>query len=504
MAQVETYTQADLDRLEQVLAASMHSTEIFSKLMFPERFYRKFGSIHKEFFRLLDDDTNQFTALAAPRGWGKTSLDTISFPARRICFEQVRFVVVVSCTRDLAAQNVKNLARELTGNENIQELIGDLKGETWAEGSGRIETSTGIVVLARGAGQQIRGLLERGFRPDLIIVDDLEDAEAYRLGDAEAYMRNLKEWFYADLIGAIDRKRTRVVVVGTILHADSLLANLLEDPDWVSLRMELCDDNYISNFPDFMTSEEVATLAEGFARRGQLDVFYREYRNLPIAREDAVFTQDLFKHWTNETLGERFLDKVVIVDPAKTVKIHSDYTAIESWGFDSIKNGIFQLDLENARLHPEQIYAHSAEMADRVGTRVIGIETTSLNEFITYPFNNFLLSKGFPPAVELKAKAKKNERIAQLAPLYRMGSIWHHPDKRIHGPLEAQLMAFPRGKHVDCADCAAYLLEMFHIGSRFFSLPENEDTEAMAKELAAMDAMENEHSPLPGRWRWAP
>jgi hypothetical protein len=73
--------------------------------------------------------------------------------------------------------------------------------------------------------------------------------------------------------------------------------NLLEDPDWASVRLEICDDDLKSKWPDFMTDEEVRKLYESFKRRGQLDVFYREYRNIPISTETATFKQEMFKYY---------------------------------------------------------------------------------------------------------------------------------------------------------------------------------------------------------------
>ncbi len=503
LAQVQQHDER-WERLRPALAACSRSTKAFCRLFMAERFYRPFNSLHDELFKLLDDESKQRVAVAAPRGFGKTSIDTIAFVARKVAFRQCRFVLVVSATNAVASDHVKNLARELTGNALIREVFGDLKGPTWAESSGDIVTSSGIRVLSRGVGQQIRGLLWGNSRPDLVLVDDGEDSEPFRLGDPGPYLKNTKEWFAADLMNSIDVKLTRVLFVGTVLHANSLLANHLESPDWSSVRIELCDDNYRSNFPDFMTDDQVYALAERYRREGMLDSFFREYRNLPIAREDAIFTQNLFKYWDpKEYTSTHRLVKCVIVDPAKTIKLHSDFSAIECWGFDPKANRFLLLDLLNQKLYPEQLYEAAWEMAVRNGAYKIGVEQTSLHEFITNPFNNYLSAKGFPPVIPLDAKGKKQDRIALLAPLYRMGAVYHHPEARVHGPLEAQLLAFPAGKKDDAADCAAYMPEMFGIGSQFFSMPEHEDEAAMAKELAELEAMEDGYDETLN-WRNAP
>ena len=63
-------------------------------------------------------------------------------------------------------------------------------------------TETGTMVMPRGSGQQIRGLLFGNFRPDLIFGDDIEDSESVK---SEEQRRKLKEWFFADVMNSVDR-----------------------------------------------------------------------------------------------------------------------------------------------------------------------------------------------------------------------------------------------------------------------------------------------------------
>lgn len=493
--------------VQQLLLECMQDTRKFGSAFMPKQFFRPWVDIHEEFFSFLDNPDNPFTAIAAPRGFGKTTIDSIAFPAKQVCFRNCHFVELVSATHSVASQNVKNLGRQLINNPLIKKFFGELRGPIWSEGRGHLETSSGITILAKGAGQQIRGLLEEGGRPDLVVIDDLEDSEPFRIGDPTEYLRKIKEWFYSDLLNSLDaRPGTRVIYVGTILHEDSLLQNLLDDPQWRSVRLELCDDNYVSNFPDLMSTEQVRKLANAFKTKGMLDLFFREYRNLAIAAEDASFRKEHFRYWNKEydPVKDFSIDRVVIVDPAKTVKLHSAYSAITGWGFDSLQNRMIQMDCVNEKLHPDQLYQQAMDMAIRMNTSVIAVEVTSLNEFITYPFNTFLSQHGFPRIVELHARGNKLERIKQLAALYRMGAIYHHPDPRIHEPLESQLLTFPRSKFLDVADSSAYMLELFALGERMFGMPEQEDDKALEEEIRMLDEMEDAVDAIDDSWRWAP
>ena len=111
-------------------------------------------------------------------------------------------------------------------------------------------------------------------------------------------------------------------------------------------------------------------------------------------------------------------------------------------------------------------------MADRFNARVVGIEVTSLNEFITYPVRNEMLRRGLMfDLIELKARGKKEDRIASLASFYRQGLIYHK--KGVCDVLETQLMSFPRSRYFDAMDAFAYIVEMLEVGYRYFEPAED-------------------------------
>lgn len=495
--------QEFIGEIGDILERCMGDTAEFAKTFMPNRFDRPFDPPYAEIFKILDDDTIKQGVIAAPRGTGKTSIDAIAFPARRICYQESKFIVIVSATHALAAKIVKQLGRELVENPNIRKIFGPLKGDRWAEGEGDLRTSTGISILARGAGQQVRGLLEDR-RPDLILIDDLEDSEPFRIGDASEYVRKTEEWLDADLLNIIDRasKTTRVLYLGTILGENSVLNNLLENPDWHSIRLELCDDNYETNFPGLMSTEAVKALADSLRRKGKIDTFFREYRNLPIAGEAAVFRKERFKYWTPELRDKHPLQKAVIVDPAKTLNVKSADSAIVGVGFSS-RAGLLQLDTVNAKLAPEEIYSTAYEMAMRIGTRTIACETTSLELFITYPFNQFLRKKGFPEIIPLKAQGHKADRIKELAPLYSMGNVWHHPEASVNQALEAQLLAFPRSRFWDVMDAFAYALKLFTIGNINMMMDDIGTNDSFEAKIAEMDKLDRDMAPFDG-WHTSP
>jgi hypothetical protein len=491
------------DDLKLLMSQCVQSTKVSSKIIFPDRFYLPFSSLHNKIFEILDDDSIQQAVIVAPRGFGKTSTVNMSFPAKKILFQEKKFIVPISCTATQAMMQGENLKRELVSNRMINGLFGPMKSDTFSKEMW--VTASGTAVMPRGAGQQVRGILFGDSRPDLIIVDDLEDAESVK---SEEQRQKTKEWFFADVMNSINRSRKdwKIIVIGTLLHEDSLLANLMDDPGWHHVHLSLCDENFHSNWPDFMTDAQVKELADSYRRMSLLDAFFREYMGMPQSKEDAKFKQEYFKYYdeTDEefTKRKKKLEGIVILDPAKTTKKTSDDTAIIGFGVDSEAPAIYVRDIERGQFHPEEQYTKCFDMADRLGARVIGIEVTSLNEFITYPLRNEMIrQRRYYDIVELKARASKEERIEALIPFYRLGFVKHN--KSNCNVLESQLLSFPRSKKDDVMDAVAYIVEMLEMGERYF-VPKDtpEQVADEYKDLKDNDYDQEAMAPLTG-WRAA-
>jgi predicted phage terminase large subunit-like protein len=183
------------------------------------------------------------------------------------------------------------------------------------------------------------------------------------------------------------------------------------------------------------------------------------------------------------------------MDPAKTVKIHSAETAIVGIGIDLTTARLYFRDIVAEKMYPDEIYTSLFDMAIRLDAKVIGIEETSLNEFIKQPIKNEMFRRGkFFELIWLAARGgmKKEHRIKELVPYYRQGYIYHNASCSNIKRLEQQLMMFPRSALWDIMDCAAYIIEMLELGERYFSPSEEPtDIEAEYRELEYEAAIED-------------
>jgi hypothetical protein len=283
------------------------------------------------------------------------------------------------------------------------------------------------------------------------------------------------------------------------VHQDSILANLIDEDKELSqdaeklglesdvldillnvekfhtIRLEACDDALNSNWPEFMSTARIKAKYETYRRAGQVDVFYMEFRNMIVAGEDAAFNSGRFKYYDEIDNKEelKYCENIIIVDPAKTANLKSADSAIICVGFNPIHNRIYFRDSESGKFEVEQIFQKACDMYKRFHATAMGFEITGLNNFATYPLQQFINNSKFNTffnIVELKASIPKELRIAALAPFYKMGVIYHNKDKSISGKLETQLLGFPYSKLWDVMDAFAHMIQMFALGNRSFNV----------------------------------
>ena len=471
----------------------------WSTSMFPERFSRRFSPGHRRLFAVLDDPTIRKICVIAHRKFGKTSVCHLSYPSREIMFGRSKFMVPISATATGALLQSENLKSKLLTNKNIVNFFGSMKSETFAKDLW--VTANGTMVLPRGRGQQVRGILHGDYPPDTLVFDDFEDAESVM---SEEQRAKQLEWVYADALASMDQSSltSRVIFIGTLLHEDSVLANLMTDPHWTVVNIPLCDENLNPQWPEYVSREQIEKLMDEHRNKGLIDVFYREYMNKMISTEGAPFQQQFFKYYeegTSKLNTRNDVDNIIILDPAKISKSNtSDDSAILGVGINLAANCIYVRDIDAGRYPPDEILRRMFGMAARLGARRIGIETYSLEDWIMYPISNYMRMHGLAyEIVPLPAKGKKEDRIRGLIPFYRQGLVYHNRVATFK--LETQLLSFPRAKHDDVMDGLAYVVPMLEDAKQYMHYKSGNDEEDYStiedeyKELQYEEALDDSY-----------
>ena len=492
--------------MQDILVDCYDRTDEFCRVFMPHVFYAPFErEIHMKIFDIIDNSDSNLIVITAPRGFGKTSIIR-GYLTKQIVYRAAHLICYLAKSEGHAVMQTENLKRELLSNRKLRKLFGSIKVsdfdyiEMEEFFSKKAWTAFGdTLVNPRGALQQIRGMLWREYRPDIIIPDDLEDTHHL---DNETLRKSRYDWFTADVMEAVPQLGSdwKIIYIDTVKHEDALIEHLLEDDEWEHLRLSGCDENYRTSAPIFYPQVKLDAELKRHRKNHTMDIFARERMCQPISRETAAFKSEYFKYYseTDGTFLQRreYLENVLLVDPAKTANPKNAQTGVVLWGVDIETNALYQRVAEGNFWHPEEMYNGVFAMAQHYGVRVIGVEVTGLEEFIKYPFQNEALRRGLHfEFVWLKARAGKGEfagehggktaRISALIHLYRQGMIYHN--RHNCGPYEQQLITFPRPKKWDIMDAAAYIIEILEMGLRYFN-PSFAETEG--------DAVEREYTDL--------
>jgi hypothetical protein len=496
-------------KTREILSLCAVDTAVMAKTFFPERFYLPFAdSIHGEIFKLIDGPDN-LVCIAAPRGSGKTSLITLPYLSRHILFGLAPFICYINKSHEAASLQTENLRRELLANPYIRRFFGSVKPKPGLDGfeetfSKKSWVARKTLVWPRGARQQVRGVLHKNSRPGIFILDDLEDPEFIANED---YRKKVYEWLYADVMKAVpqvgpEAVTYKIIYIDTLKHEDSVLQKLLDSPEWKSVRLEACDDDFNPTAPEFLSKEKIQKEWATYSAAGQSDVFFREMRNIPISTKDASFKDEYFRYYNvgmgdairegvdiqffdHELTHSRNIESVVLVDPAKTAKPESADSAIVGIGIDLQSQRIYIRDIIAGKFLPDALYCEAFDMARRLNARVVGWEVTGIEEFIKQPVQNYMSSHGMYFELQwLRARGGfgeekgKSMRISALIPYYRQGQVFHNRQCRQINLLESQLKMFPRSKRWDVMDATAYIVQMLEWGERYMqpqNLPDYED-----------------------------
>jgi len=483
------------EALEEILARCVVDIKMTCGIIFPDIFYADFSLLHQKIFDLINSGYKRI-AIAAPRGIGKTSIAR-AVAMRAILFRMSNFIVYLSNSATSAEMQTENIKRDLLSNYNVKTLFGNIKEAIGSDGSMDESFSKAswtaygsTFILPRGAGQQVRGLNWNNKRPDLVIIDDLENKDEIKNPDNRA---KLKSWFHSDLMkteGKYSKEGSIFIYIDTIKHEDSLLVDLIDSPEWASIQLAICDENYKSFDTNYMTDTEVQAEVEEHRRLGTLDEFYMERMNIPISKEDAVFKAEYFKYFEDngdelvvgeERIRTRELTHITLVDPARTVKLQSADSAVVTVAVHRKSGKIFVRDAVGKKFYPDQLYDEMFDQVKKYGSFILGIDTVGLSNFVMQPVDNECRLRNVHPLImELPAKRSKEERVATLAPNYRRGYIYH--SKVCCGKLEQQLLSFPRSKLWDVMDCFAYITWVMDAHGVYFDPPDGVDGDVMPEE----------------------
>lgn len=428
---------------------------------------------HREWFQQFCDPA-PLVAIAAPRGHSKSTTITHSCTLASVLFRCARYVLIVSDTEGQAVNFLNDIKNELTDNDDIKELFGINKFVTDRETMIVVEFDDGeqFRIEVKGAEQKVRGLKWNGIRPDLIVIDDLENDELVMNDDRR---EKLRKWFYAALLPCRS-PNSKVRMVGTVLHMDALLERLLPKPwdkrsivtplltyqtkplaGWKSYRYKAHDPDF-SNilWPTRWPKEKLIEEYEIRKAQGFPELYSQEFLNYPLDESASYFRKSDFLTLSDEDKTKE-LNYYITVDLAISEKERADYSVFVVGGMD--ENGILHIvDVIRDRMDSLEIIETLFHLYQSYQPDLVGIESGAIQKAIGPFLRQEMLNRNvYIPIHELTPSKDKQTRARSMQARMRAKTVKFDKEADWFQDLENEMVRFPRDIHDDQVDAMAWL-----------------------------------------------
>lgn len=464
----------------------------YFSLLFPDHIPSFPPDFHLELYKWFAE-LKGFKAGAAPRGFSKSTITDLIFILWVALNAKKRFIPLISDTYGQSTMLMESLKEEVENNEIIRWLYEDPQGSTWTDNEiiiNGVDNQTGeikpVKIIAKGAGMKIRGLKFLNFRPDMIIFDDLENDEAVASADRR---RKLKNWVIRGVIPGLAPGGC-IILIGTVLHRDSLLSNMLDKKDelasWDTRKYSAIKADGTSLWPERFPIESLNRMRSDPTYDHYIGplAFAQEMMNTPLSEEDVIFQSSWLDRTYNlqelvnkyhaehpdlesnnvlrEWMGYTFKMIPAAVDPAISEKQKADFWAMATLGIARacpICEGgpaghILLLDMEQMKeKNPNNQVKVIIDSYKRWKQDKIKIESVAYQAGLYHLTSQKGAEENIYPPIRAFKPDRDKRRRGIIFSATAAGQMFHlRTDHPLYQAIYDQFIEFDQGEHDDMID----------------------------------------------------
>lgn len=455
----ELWQQIQTNRSVRLKLAS-ESLYFFAHIYFSEFIRYPTAKFQKEMYTLLEDDGLSYLAIVAFRGSGKSTIATQIFAIWSLISASSRkYVLLFSLNQNQAQNHLQNIKRQIESNGLLHKDFGrlDEQSDEWGSMS-LVFPKLGARISAASMGQSVRGTRHGAYRPDLIICDDIEDTETTKTREGRNKTHN---WYVSEVL-PLGEPGTKIVLVGNLLHEDSLMMRVKEgmdqgDIDGVFKMYPLLDSGdrclWTGKYPDR------ASIIREQRKINNRIAWSREYLLKILPTDEQVIHSEWLKYYDtlpalNRELEpeNRYRATYLGVDLAISQKETADYTAlvaIHVFGFQEHLRIYVDPYIVNKRLTHQKTLERIEEAVERLGGKnavIIIVENVAYQASVLEQLKN----KNYRAEGLSQHGIDKRSRLMSVSQLFETGKVFL--PKATSKELASQLTGFGVEKHDDLMD----------------------------------------------------
>ena len=384
--------------------------------------------------------------LGIPRGFAKTTLIKL-YVVYCLIFTRHTFIVNVGNIEKNSSNLLKDVS-DILDSDIVRLYFGDYDADMVVNQSDfKYFKFYGqkCILRSKGALTSMRGINVDNRRPNIIIMDDVQDEENAK-SDIES--AKLYDWIFNTLLrtrspdGAIN-----IYVGNTYPHKGTIITKLAEDPEWISLILGAILEDGTSLWAELHPIQLLLSDYNAAVRAGNEAGWLAEFMNvMDTARNDRFdkvamqnnydsldpFTLSLINVPYNPTVDGKF----IVIDPASTKKNADEHAVALVY---IVGSKIIVRDVVHKRLTPKEAIRIAVSLAIREGAWTVFIEDVAYQDTLIYWFNEELKTNQLWTHLQSTFKLlpinprnrSKNSRILQLFKQINVGDIVIHPTAQV-------------------------------------------------------------------------
>jgi hypothetical protein len=400
--QADSYSEVSTEQVDinirEIIAALRVDPEIFIEFFLNEQLDMPVPAFHGEIWGLLTDQQKERILLAIPRDHAKTTLAKLA-AVWYFLFTPHRFCVYLSNTNAIAKGACKDIIGFLKC-ANFVSVFGEVKWVKESENEslwifdmtlpgGRVKR---CILRAIGQGQQMRGINIDNQRPDIAIVDDVEDNDNT---GSETLQKNLDKWIFGPFLKALARKK-KIIWLGNMLSKTSLLARLSRMPRWNPVVFGALVKSVLTGkleplWPGKWTVESLKEDFKEYKDNGLIETWMCEMMNMPGHGENG-FTLDQINYRPQPTPDD-VLCAWITVDPAFGLKKHNDETAIAVHAILRSGGCPITVSIYHGRIDEHDMFMEVLRLAEYWNAWTWGIESVAAQKVLVTLFELLLAAR---------------------------------------------------------------------------------------------------------------
>tara|TARA_R110002051_G_scaffold297564_2_gene363971 strand:- start:27994 stop:29529 length:1536 start_codon:yes stop_codon:yes gene_type:complete len=373
-------------------------------------------------------DPNFLGAAEWPREHAKSVICDIMIPMWLLANGELSGMILMGKNNTAACNLLSDLQAQLQFNELFAHDFGDQYNYgSWEEGD--FTTQDGVRFLAIGRNQSPRGARKGEKRPNLAVIDDIDDDEIVNnLKRVKGVIKNI----FGALYFALSIKGARMIIAGNRIHTYSILAHYVGD---IKNGMKKRGGLYHSKIMAIMngkpawsryTLEDLHRKMDAAGPTLAKQEFFHEN-----AVEGEIFKEKYFKWVKLPHLG---LMQVIVgyFDPSFENNAKSDYKAIRIWSLKGFNRYLYKSFVRRCELEAAFMWMVKVDKSLPAGVGIIWyMEKQFITKEIRRALRRVIKQTGHNIMVieDTRIKPNKYTRMVRMEPEYYAGNVFFNVEE---------------------------------------------------------------------------